>query len=82
MTGRGIAMSGDGAAVCNYAVQDYVDGLGPTRTLAQCAEPIAVGPQVFDLLRRTWCENREHVVSKDELFDAVWRGQDSRPNRP
>ena len=36
--------------------------------------PIAVGPQVFDLLVYL-VQNREHVVSKDDLLDAVWGGR-------
>src|SRR3954463_8947658 len=38
------------------------------------SEAIALGPQVFDLLLYL-LRNREHVVSKDELLDAVWAGR-------
>src|ERR671925_1344235 len=38
------------------------------------SEPIAVGPQVFDLLLYL-VQNREHVVSKDTLLDVVWNGR-------
>ncbi|MDD9879032.1 MAG: winged helix-turn-helix domain-containing protein [Magnetovibrio sp.] len=38
------------------------------------ADPIAVEPQVFSLLLHL-IENRERVVSKDELIDTVWRGR-------
>jgi len=34
----------------------------------------AVEPQVFDLLLYL-IENRERVVSKDDLFDAIWEGR-------
>ncbi len=37
-------------------------------------ELVPVEPQVFRLLVHL-IENREHVVSKDELIDAVWRGR-------
>lgn len=56
-----------------YAFEDYV--LDPDRReLWRGAESIAVGPQVFDLLLYL-VENREHVVSKDDLLDAVWAGR-------
>jgi TolB-like protein len=44
------------------------------RELLRGSAPIAVGPQVFDLLIHL-IENRERVVSKDELFEVVWRGR-------
>jgi TolB-like protein len=44
------------------------------RELTRGAEPIAVGPQVFDLLLYL-LQNRERVVSKDSLLDAVWGGR-------
>ena len=37
-------------------------------------EVIPVEPQVFSLLAHL-IENREHVVSKDELIEAVWNGR-------
>jgi TolB-like protein len=53
--------------------EDYV--LDPERReLTRGSEAIAVGPQVFDLLLYLM-QNREHVVSKDELLDAVWDGR-------
>ena len=56
-----------------YAFEDYV--IDPDRReLTRSAEPISVGPQVFDLLLHL-VRNREHVVSKDELLDAVWAGR-------
>ena len=36
--------------------------------------PVAVEPQVFDLLRYL-IENRDRVVTKDELFEVIWRGR-------
>ena len=38
------------------------------------SQAIATGPQVFDLLVYL-VSNREHVVSKDNLLDAVWGGR-------
>src|SRR5881394_143035 len=45
-----------------------------TRELRRGGTPIAVQPQVFDLLTYL-VQNRERVVSKDHLFEAVWRGR-------
>ena len=56
-----------------YAFEDYVID-SDRRELTRSAELIAVGPQVFDLLLHL-VRNREHVVSKDELLDAVWAGR-------
>jgi TolB-like protein len=56
-----------------YAFEDYVIDQD-RRELTRSGEPIAVGPQVFDLLLHL-VRNREHVVSKDELLDAVWAGR-------
>ena len=36
--------------------------------------PVAIEPQVFSLLQ-TLIENRDRVVSKDELIEAVWDGR-------
>jgi TolB-like protein len=44
------------------------------RELRRDSESVAVGPQVFDLLAYL-IENRERVVSKDDLFDHVWQGR-------
>jgi TolB-like protein len=62
-----------GKAYVRYAFDDYV--LDPERReLTHGSEPIAVGPQVFDLLLYL-VRNREHVVSKDDLLDGVWGGR-------
>ena len=56
-----------------YLFEDYV--LDPERReLTRGSEAIAVGSQVFDLLLYLM-QNREHVVSKDELLDEVWNGR-------
>ena len=44
------------------------------RELSRGAEPIAVEPQVFDLLTYL-VENRERVVTKDDLLASVWGGR-------
>lgn len=44
------------------------------RELIRGSETVAVGPQVFDLLLYL-VRNRERVVSKDDLLEAVWRGR-------
>jgi TolB-like protein/cytochrome c-type biogenesis protein CcmH/NrfG len=44
------------------------------RELSRGAEPIPVEPQVFDLLVYL-VENRDRVVSKDDLIASVWRGR-------
>src|SRR5215475_6358180 len=45
-----------------------------TRELRRGAEPIAVEPQVFDLLVYL-VQNRDRVVSKDDLIGSVWGGR-------
>ncbi|MFZ0254194.1 MAG: winged helix-turn-helix domain-containing protein [Gammaproteobacteria bacterium] len=56
-----------------FAFEDYV--LDPVRReLTGASGVIAVGPQVFDLLIYL-VENRERVVSKDGMLDAVWGGR-------
>jgi DNA-binding winged helix-turn-helix (wHTH) protein len=44
------------------------------RELRRGAERIAVEPQVFDLLIYL-VENRDRVVSKDDLIASVWGGR-------
>jgi DNA-binding winged helix-turn-helix (wHTH) protein len=44
------------------------------RELRRGAELIAIEPQVFDLLLYL-LENRERVVSNDDLIASVWRGR-------
>ena len=44
------------------------------RELRRGSEPVATGPQVFDLLVYL-VQNRERVVSKDDLLNAVWNGR-------
>ena len=52
---------------------DYV--LDPERRELRCvAEPVAVEPQVFDLLLYL-VRHRDRVVSKDDLIEGVWGGR-------
>jgi TolB-like protein len=44
------------------------------RELRREKDAVAVGPQVFDLLAYL-IENRERVVTKDDLFNHVWHGR-------
>ena len=44
------------------------------RELHRGADLVAIPPQVFDLLYYLIC-NREHVVSKDNLIEAIWNGR-------
>src|SRR3954449_10204820 len=44
------------------------------RELSRETVPIAVEPQVFDLVVHLM-ENRDRVVSKDELIDKIWHGR-------
>src|SRR4051794_5759381 len=44
------------------------------RELTRASEVVSVGPKVFDLLVHL-VRNRERVVSKDDLLQAVWDGR-------
>jgi len=56
-----------------YLFEDYA--LDPDRReLTRHAEAVAIGPKAFDLLLYL-IQNREHVVSKDDLLEAVWSGR-------
>jgi TolB-like protein/DNA-binding winged helix-turn-helix (wHTH) protein/cytochrome c-type biogenesis protein CcmH/NrfG len=44
------------------------------RELTRGGENVAVEPQVFDLLVHL-IENRDHVVTKDDLIEVVWDGR-------
>ena len=56
-----------------YQFEDFVLD-ADRRELTRGSKPIAMGPQVFDLLQHL-VENRTHVVSKDDLLAAVWNGR-------
>ncbi|MFZ2102075.1 MAG: winged helix-turn-helix domain-containing tetratricopeptide repeat protein, partial [Oricola sp.] len=62
-----------GSAGVKIAFGEHV--LDPDRReLTRGSEAIAVGPQVFDLLLYL-VQNRERVVSKDDLIEVVWGGR-------
>lgn len=61
------------SAEVQFVFGDYVLDLD-RRELTRGSDAISVGPQVFDLLVHL-VQNREHVVSKDELLDVVWGGR-------
>ena len=66
-------LPGRRSAEVQYVFGDYA--LDPDRReLTRHAEAVAIGPKVFDLLLYL-VQNREHVVSKDDLLDAVWAGR-------
>src|SRR5262252_3215728 len=44
------------------------------RELSRGSKPIAVEPQVFDLLAYL-VQHRDRVVTKDDLLEAVWGGR-------
>ncbi len=56
-----------------FAFKDCVLDL-ERRELTRGSEAVSIGPQVFDLLVYL-VQNRERVVSKDNLLDAVWDGR-------
>jgi TolB-like protein len=69
----GLVRPGRRNTAVRYVFGDYA--LDPNRReLTRNAEAIAIGPKVFDLLLFLM-QNRERVVSKDELLDAVWAGR-------
>lgn len=57
----------------NYAFGDYRMDLG-ARELQRAGTAVRLEPQVFDLLQLL-IENRERVVTRDEIFERIWRGR-------
>jgi TolB-like protein/cytochrome c-type biogenesis protein CcmH/NrfG len=56
-----------------FQFEDFV--LDPDRReLRRAGKPVAVEPQVFDLINYL-IRNREHVVTRGDLLDAVWNGR-------
>lgn len=62
-----------GTLTLPYAFEDYLLDQ-ERRELTWRGQVVAIGPQVFDLLLLL-IEQRERVVSKDELLEAVWSGR-------
>ena len=56
-----------------YVFEDFAFNVDQ-RELRRGADLIAVEPQVFDLLQHL-IQNRERVVSKDDLIEHVWNGR-------
>ena len=56
-----------------YLIEEYVFDTG-RRELHRGADVVSVAPQAIDLLD-CLIRNRERVVSKDDLIDAVWNGR-------
>ena len=56
-----------------YLFEDYAFDTD-RRELHRGADVVSVAPQVFDLLEYL-IRNRERVVSKDDLINAVWNGR-------
>lgn len=62
-----------GNLILQFLFGDYVLDQG-RRELTLRGQVVAVGPQVFDLLLHL-VRNRDRVVSKDDLLQAVWSGR-------
>jgi hypothetical protein len=56
-----------------FVFEDYVLDL-ERRELTRGATLVSTGPQVFDTLAYL-VVNRDRVVSKDDLLDAIWQGR-------
>ena len=63
----------EGIASLRYLFEKYAFDTD-RRELHRGANVVSVAPQVFDLLDFL-IRNRERVVSKDELIDAIWNGR-------
>jgi TolB-like protein len=65
-------LSNEGAAL-NYRFAEFEIDIA-RQELRRAGATVHVEPQVFDLLVHL-IRNRERIVSKDELFDAIWQGR-------
>src|SRR5262249_15612288 len=61
------------ASVRFYRFDDFVVDAG-RRLLLRGDRPVALNPKAFDLLL-TLIENRERVLTKDDLLERVWPNQ-------
>ena len=66
-------LSSRGIRTLRYLFEDYAFDT-ERRELHRGADVVSVAPQVFDLLDYL-IRNRERVVSKDDLINAVWNGR-------
>jgi adenylate cyclase len=69
----GHGLSSRGIRILRYLFEDYAFDTD-RRELHRGADVVSVAPQVFDLLDYL-IRNRERVVSKDDLINAVWNGR-------
>ena len=56
-----------------FSFEDYALDCG-RRELVRAGKPIAIEPQVFNLLEHL-IRNRDRVVSRDDLIASVWKGR-------
>src|SRR5664279_2341416 len=63
----------EGIASLRYLFEEYAFDTD-LRELSRGAHLVSVAPQVFDLLDYL-IRNRERVVSKDDLINAIWNGR-------
>ncbi len=63
----------EGNSSLRYLFEDYTFDI-ERRELHRGADAVSITPQVFDLLDYL-IRNRERVVSKDDLINAVWNGR-------
>src|SRR5258708_2758648 len=66
-----VATQGNGSL--RYLFEDYAFDTD-RRELHRGADVVTIAPQVFDLLDYL-IRNRERVVSKDDLINAIWNGR-------
>ena len=62
-----------GVRTCTFCLKTYALDID-RRELRRGSELISIGPQVFDLLVYL-VQNRDRVVSKDDLLETVWSGR-------
>jgi adenylate cyclase len=68
-----LGLSSKGIRILRYLFEEYA--FDPDRReLFRGADAVSIAPQVFDLLDYL-IRNRERVVSKDDLINAVWNGR-------
>jgi len=66
-------LSSKGIRILRYLFEEYAFDTD-RRELRRRADAVSIAPQVFDLLDYL-IRNRERVVSKDDLINAVWNGR-------
>jgi TolB-like protein len=70
---RSTAFGRQGNGSLRYLFGDYAFDTD-RRELHRGSEVVSIAPQVFDLIDYL-IRNRERVVSKDDLIDAIWKGR-------